>query len=340
MHHERLGSSISYDGAAPLVLPLPGAEPLGAATAHAAAAEFGACEYRAFERGEHKIRPLTSVRGRPVAIVACAHGDLGGTSANDRLVQTWFLTSAVRDAGAQSVTVVAPYLPYARKDRRSKAQDPLGCRYVAQHFEATGADRILVVEPHNVAAFENAFRIEALALPFAPLVADACAVTPRNVPLVVVSPDVGGTKRAQQLRDLLAKRLAREVGLAFVEKQRSRGVMRGGRLVGEIGGADCVVVDDLVASGSTLAHAATVVRDAGARRWSVAVAHALLLPDSVETLGAAGFERVLVSDSVPLAPEVAAGLPIFVQPLGGYLGAVLRRVWRGGALDELTGIGD
>jgi ribose-phosphate pyrophosphokinase len=339
MHDVGFGSSAPA-GSGPLVLPLPGAEALGAAIARAAAAEFGACEYRAFERGEHKIRPLASVRGRPVAIVACAHGDLAGTSANDRLVRTWFLASTVRDAGAQSVTVVAPYLPYARKDRRTKAQDPLGCRYVAQHFEASGADRILVVEPHDVAAFENAFRIEALALPFAPLLVGALAATPRDVPLVVVSPDVGGTKRAQQLRDLLAKRLAREVGLAFVEKQRSRGVLRGGRLVGEVGGADCVVVDDLVASGSTLAHAATAIRDAGARSWSVAVAHALFLPNSVDTLRAAGVERVLVSDSVPVDPEVAAGLPLVVQPLGGYLGAVLQRVWFGGALGELTGIGD
>lgn len=339
MHDERLASSVR-PGSGPLVLPLPGTEALGAATARAAAVELGACEYRAFERGEHKIRPLTSVRGRHVAIVACVHGDLAGTSANDRLVRTWFLVSAVRDAGAQSVTVVVPYLPYARKDRRTKAQDPLGCRYVAQHFEATGADRILVVEPHDVAAFENAFRVEALALPFAPLLADALTATPREAPLVVVSPDVGGTKRAQQLRDLLAKRSGSEVGLAFVEKQRSRGVLRGGRLVGEVGAADCVIVDDLVASGSTLAHAATVVRDAGARYWSVAVAHALFLPEGVDTLRAAGFERVLVSDSVPVEAEVAAGLPIVVQPLGDYLGAVLRRVWWGGALDELTGIGD
>jgi ribose-phosphate pyrophosphokinase len=339
MDDERLASSTRHD-AAPLVLPLPGAETLGAATARAAGVELGACEYRAFERGEHKIRPLTNVRGRHVAIVACANGDLAGTSANDRLVRTWFLASAVRDAGAQSVTLVVPYLPYARKDRRTKAQDPLGCRYVAQHFEAAGADRILVVEPHDVAAFENAFRIEALALPFAPLLADALTATPREASLVVVSPDVGGTKRAQQLRDLLAKRSGSEVGLAFVEKQRSRGVLRGGRLVGEVGGADCVIVDDLVASGSTLAHAATAVRDAGARRWSVAVAHALFLPGSVAPLVAAGFQRVIVSDSVPVEPEVAAGLPLVVLPLGGYLGAVLRRTWYGGALDELTGIGD
>lgn len=325
----------------PLVYALRGAEDLGAAIAHAAHAELGGVEEREFERGEHKARPLTPPRARDVAIVHRVHGEPVGASANDRLVRLWFFAAAVRDAGARSVTLVTPYLPYSRKDRRTKHDDPVNSRYVAQHCEATGADRVVAIEPHDVAAFENAFRIEALALPFAPLLARwLVARVDRDVPLVLVSPDVGGTKRVQQLRDLLAERHARPTGLAFVEKRRSRDVVSGGLLVGDVRDADCVVVDDLASSGGTLLRAAQALRAAGARSCTVAVAHALLLPSGIDALVAGAVDRVLATDSVPVAPEVAARIGLEVLPLAPLLGAVLDRAWRGGPLADLTGIGD
>ncbi|MCZ8131446.1 MAG: ribose-phosphate diphosphokinase [Steroidobacteraceae bacterium] len=329
--------------AVPLLFAVGPAEALAAAVAAAAGAELGRHELREFERGEHKLRPLTNVRARDVAIVHAVHGDLDGASVNDRLLQAWFFAAAVRDAGARSLTLAVPYLPYARKDRRTKSQDPLGARYVAQHFEATGADRILVVEPHALAAFENAFRIEALALPFAPLVAAAVAAEhadDADARIVVVSPDVGGTKRAQQLRELLAARLHGEVGFAFVDKERSRGRVRGGELVGEAAGAHCLLVDDLVASGGTIAHAAAAVLAAGARRWSLAIAHALFLPGAIEMLVTSECHRVYLTDSVPLESDVGRALPTRTLALAPYLGGALRAIWSGGSLAELTGIGE
>lgn len=333
----------TYDaagGLSPLVLALAGSEALGRAVAGAAGVEFSAPEERDFERGEHKTRPLVPVRGRDVAVVHAVHGDLAGTSVNDRLVRLWFFTAALRDAGARSVTVLVPYLPYSRKDRRTKADDPVNSRYVAQHFEASGADRVVTVEPHNVAAFENAFRIEALALPLAPAVADWVAANRPATSVVVVSPDVGGTKRAQQLRERLARRLGSEVGLAFVEKRRSGGTLSGGLLVGEVRDAHCLIVDDLISSGTTLALAANACRAGGARNLWVTAAHALFLPAAAAMLGDAGLARVLVTDSVPVAPNISARLPLEILGLGPYLGAVLKRVWCGGSLSELTGIGD
>jgi ribose-phosphate pyrophosphokinase len=326
------------DPAAPVLFALGGSERLGAAVAGAAGVAFGVAEEREFERGEHKARPLTGVRGRDVAILHGVHGDVAGPSVNDRLVRLWFFAACVRDAGARSVTAIVPYLPYSRKDRRTKARDPVGSRYVAQHFEAAGIDRIVAVEPHNVAAFENAFRIEAVALPLAPPLAAWLAVNRPDAPLVVVSPDVGGTKRAQQLRELLERRFGVAAGIAFVEKRRSAGVLSGELLVGEVGAAHCLIVDDLVSSGATLARAAQACRGGGARAVSVAVAHALLLPAATDVLGAAGFERVLVTDSVPLPPGLSGRLPLKVLGLAPYLGAALRRIWDGGSLSELAGL--
>jgi ribose-phosphate pyrophosphokinase len=323
---------------APVLFALGGSERLGVAVARVAGVALGAAEEREFERGEHKARPLTAVRGRDVAILHGVHGDVAGPSVNDRLVRLWFFAACVRDAGARSVTALVPYLPYSRKDRRTKARDPVGSRYVAEHFEAAGFDRIIALEPHNVAAFENAFRIEAVALPLAPPVAEWLAARRAEAPLVVVSPDVGGTKRAQQLRELLERRHGVAAGLAFVEKRRSAGVLSGELLVGAVRAAHCLIVDDLVSSGATLARAAEACRAGGARAVSVAVAHGLFLPAATAVLSAAGFERILLTDSVPLPAEPPGPLPLEVLGLAPYLGAALQRIWGGGSLSELAGL--
>jgi len=326
------------DPESPVLFALGGSERLGAAVAETAGVTLAALEERDFERGEHKARPMAAVRGRDVAILHAVHGDVAGPSVNDRLLRLWFFAAAVRDAGARSVTAVVPYLPYSRKDRRTKARDPVGSRYVAQHFEAAGLDRIVVVEPHNVAAFENAFRIEAVALPLAVPVAEWLAARHASTALTIVSPDVGGTKRAQQLRELLQRRHRIEAGLAFVEKRRSAGVLSGELLVGEVGGSRCLIVDDLVSSGATLSRAAHACRAGGARTVSVAVAHALFLPAATELLQGAGFEHILVTDSVPLPAGLANELPLEVLGLAPYLGEALRRIWDGGSLSELAGL--
>lgn len=322
----------------PLLVTLAGSEGLGRAVAETAGAEFALAEEREFERGEHKARCTVSVRGRDVAVLHRVHGDVEGTSVNDRLVRLWFLTASIRDAGARSVTVCAPYLPYARKDRRTRSRDPLGSRYVAQHFETAGADRILVVEPHDLGAFENAFRIEAIALPLAPLLLGWLANQPPCEPLAIVSPDVGGTKRAQRLRELMARRLGLDLGFAFVEKHRSGGVLSGELLVGKVDGATCLLLDDLISSGTTLARAAAACRKGGARAVWVAAAHPLFLPEAAGVLSGAAADRILVTDSVPVAARMAEALPLETLSLAPYIGAALDRVWRGGSISELAGL--
>jgi len=100
-------------------------------------------EERSFEDGEHKARPLTSVRGRDVYVVQSLHGG-PDDSPNDKLCRLLFFAGAVHDAGARRVTAVIPYLAYARKDRRTKSRDPVTTRYVAQLIEAVGRDKKVV----------------------------------------------------------------------------------------------------------------------------------------------------------------------------------------------------
>ena len=264
----------------------------------------GRHEERQFEDGEHKIRPLEEVRGRDVYVVQSIHGS-GSLSVNDRLIRTLFFLGALRDAGAARLTAVIPYLCYARKDMRTKARDPLSQRYVAGLFESVGVDRMVVMDVHNRAAYQNAFRVPAEHLTAAHEFAGVLEPQVGRQELVVVSPDVGGVKRAERFRQILEERLGREVGSAFVEKYRSEGVIRGGTLVGEVKGRVAIIVDDLISSGGTLVRAAEACLDSGAEKAFAVATHGVFSEGAGEVLGDSALERVVVMDTI--APDHVDG---------------------------------
>ena len=246
-------------------------------------------EERPFEDGEHKSRPLVDVRGQDAYVIHSLYGD-GQQSANDKLCRLLFFIGALKDAGAARVTAVTPYLCYARKDRRSKPYDPITTRYVAAVFEASGADQVAVIEVHNVAAFENAFRCPTQHLDTAELFAAHFASMARKGDIVVVSPDAGGVKRADLFRQALERATGREIGSAFVEKYRSAGVVSGNMLVGQVEGKVVVIMDDLISTGTTLLRAAKACRAGGAGQIFAAAAHGLFMGGATELLADPAFE--------------------------------------------------
>jgi len=140
----------------PLLFALQGSEDYATAVAQRLGCPLALHEERDYEDGEHKCRPLESVNGREVVVFHSLYGD-GRQSANDKLCRLLFFCGALKDAGARQVQVVTPYLCYGRKDRRSQPQDPTITRYVATLIEACGIDRLMALEVHNPAAFNNAF---------------------------------------------------------------------------------------------------------------------------------------------------------------------------------------
>ncbi|MBI3915653.1 MAG: ribose-phosphate pyrophosphokinase, partial [Betaproteobacteria bacterium] len=219
-------------------------------------------EERPFEDGEHKARSLENVRGRDAFVIESLYGE-PGTSANDKLCRLLFFIGALKDASAARVTAIVPYLCYARKDRRSKARDPVTTRYVARLFEAVETDRVVTLDVHNLAAFENAFRCRIDHLEAQGLFVDYFAPKVGSEEVVVVSPDVGGVKRAEQFRQLLSRRLGREPGSAFLEKYRSSGVVSGEAVVGNVEGRVAIIIDDLISTGGTILRAARACRAKG-----------------------------------------------------------------------------
>jgi ribose-phosphate pyrophosphokinase len=245
----------------------------GKEVAQALGCTLAAHEERAFEDGEHKVRPLDTVDGADVYVVQSLHTGPSET-ANDKLCRLLFFIGALKDAGAARVTAVVPYLCYARKDRRTKPSDPVTTRYIAGMFEAVGTDCIVTLDVHNPVAFENAFRCRTVSLTAAPLFVDYLRAL-KDESLSVVSPDPGGAKRAELLREALEAALGRPVGKAFADKHRSAGIVSGDLFVGDVAGTTALIVDDLISTGGTLLCAARAARQAGARRVIALVTHGL-----------------------------------------------------------------
>jgi ribose-phosphate pyrophosphokinase len=277
---------------------LNGTNELGRDVSNLLGHHLSAHEEREFEDGEHKARPLDPVGGADVYVIHSLHGGLQ-QSANDKLCRLLFFIGALKDAGAKRVTAVAPYLCYSRKDRRTKANDPVTTRYVAALFEAVGCEAVVTLEVHNEAAFENAFRCRAVALTAAPLLIAQIKASVGDEPLCVISPDLGGGKRADLLREALEKVMGRPIGKAFAEKHRSAGVLSGDMFVGEVAGATCIIVDDLISTGGTLVRAARAARAHGAQRVLACVAHGLFMPGAETALADPAIDRIIATDVVP-----------------------------------------
>jgi ribose-phosphate pyrophosphokinase len=255
-------------------------------------------EERGFEDGEHKARPLQDVRGHDVFVLHSLHGD-ASESGNDKLCRLLFFCGALKDAGAECVTAVTPYLCYARKDRRTKPNDPIITRYVATMFEAVRIDRVITLEVHNVAAFENAFRCPTWHIESAPLLAAHFAPLLRGEQVVAVSPDAGGAKRAEQFRQALEHLTRKDVGSAYMEKYRSSGVVSGELLAGDVRGKVAVIIDDLVSTGGTLVRAAKACRAAGATKVFAAAAHGLFVGGATELFATPALDGVTITNTVP-----------------------------------------
>lgn len=293
-------------------------------------------EEREFEDGEHKARPLVSVRGQDVYVIQSLYGD-PEQSVHDRLCRLLFFLGAVVQGGAARVTAVLPYLAYARKDRQTKPRDPVTTRYLAQLIEAMGTDAVMTLDVHNLVAFQNAFRCQSHHLDTRRLFAAHIAERVDDAPVVVASPDPGGVKRAQLFRETLEGTLRRPVGFAFMDKRRSAGRVGGDLLMGEVAGTQVLMVDDLISTGHTLLRAAEACLHKGAASVRGLAAHGLFTGDAASVVADRRIAGLTVTDTVPPFRLSAAlvreridrvsAAPLFAE--------AIRRCHRNGSLVEL-----
>jgi ribose-phosphate pyrophosphokinase len=270
----------------------------GAAVAAHLDIPLAAHEEREFEDGEHKIRPLVSVRGKDVFVIQSLYSD-SQQSVNDKLCRFLFFLGALKDASAERITAVVPYLCYARKDKKSKARDPVTTRYVATLFEAVGVNRLLTLDVHNLAALQNGWRIGTDHLEAKMLFVTHFTGIDIAKEVVVVSPDAGGIKRAGEFRQALSRTVPVPIHSGFVEKHRSEGVVTGEAFAGEVAGRTVIIVDDLISSGTTIARAAEACQQRGAAAVYAAASHGLFTGKARDVFSNAPLRRVVVTNTVP-----------------------------------------
>ncbi|BBA35362.1 ribose-phosphate pyrophosphokinase [Methylocaldum marinum] len=310
---------------------------LGDDIARAMGSVLAEVEETGFEDGEHKAYPAESVRGCDVFVVQSLY-DEPGKSVNDKLCRLWFFIGALKDASAACVTAVVPYLAYARADRKTRPREPVTLRYVAQLFEAAGTDRVITLDVHDLAGFQNAFRCRTDHLEAGPLLVDHFAGRLQGE-VVVVSPDVGGLKRAERFRRKLARRLGTGVGSALMEKYRSDEAVSGAAVVGNVCGKTVLIVDDLISTGGTVARAAHACREQGAIAVHAAVTHGLFVGEAAKVVADPALDSLAITDSVPpfrLSRETIQD-KLTLIPIAPLFAEAIRQIRSNGSVSRLMG---
>lgn len=325
-----------------LVFALNGSEALGASVAESLGATLAPHEERDFGGGEHKSRPLLSVRGDSVYVIHSLDST-AAMSVNDKLCRLLFFLAACRENGAREVTAVVPYLPYSRKDRQTKARDPVTTRYVAALFEAMGTDRVITMDVHNVSAFQNAFRCQTIHLSARSLFWRALKAAAGPLPVTLFSPDGGGVKRAQLMKEIFEAETGKDAGFGFMEKRRSRGQISGTLFAGDVDGQAVFLFDDMIETGGTMLRAAEACRERGASAVHAVATHGLLGKGSEKLLRSPLIDSVILTNSVSSAGETARRYPdlkITVLPVGPLIGQTLRNLKTGQPVSYLLGMED
>ena len=315
---------------------LDSAHDFGAQVANALGMSLSPHEEREFEDGEHKARPLENVRGKDLYVIQPLYGD-ARHSVDDKLLRLLLFIGTLVDASAARVTAVLPYRCYARKEQKTQPRDPVTTRYIARLFEAVGTHRVVALDVHNLAAFQNAYSCRTEHLEANPLFVRHFASRLAGQEVVVVSPDAGGVKRAERFRQGLAAALGREPSFAFLEKHRAGGVLRGGAIVGEVEGKSAVIIDDLISTGSTMLRAAMVCRERGAVAVHAAATHGVFSAEAETVLADPALAQVVVTNSIPPF-RLSAGLvhaKLVVLDVAPLLARAIEAIHGGGSVTAL-----
>ena len=245
-----------------------------------------------FPDGESFVQIEESIRGTDVFVVqpTCP-------PTNHNLMELLVMVDAIRRASASRITAVMPFYGYARQDRKDKPRVPITSKLVANLLTAAGVDRVLTMDLH-AAQIQGFFEIPVDHLYSVPVLIKHLKNTyvkdMKN--LVVVSPDIGGVKNAKSYANILGTELA------IVAKQRiSATEVNAHAVIGDVQGKDVLMVDDMTESGGTLCAAAEVLKQHGAARIFAAVSHGVLNEKARTRLASSPIERLLTSDSVPMA---------------------------------------
>jgi ribose-phosphate pyrophosphokinase len=296
---------------------------LAAGVARELATPLGKCHVERFPDGELSVRLEETVRGRDVFVVQPTSPPV-----NEHLFELLAFADACRRDSAARIAALMPYFGYARSDRRNRRREPITASMVAALLQCAGIERVLTIDLHTPQV-EGFFHIPVDSLSAVPALCDAVRDRVPLDDMVVVSPDAGRVGMATDYADRLGR------PLVVLHKRRLSGTeTEVTDRVGDVRGCTCLIVDDIIATGSTLVASATALRDAGARpELFVAATHGLLLGNATDDLLRAGVRQLFVTDSVP--PSRPLNPAVHIISIAPLLASAIRRELGGNSFQEL-----
>ncbi|WP_374010021.1 ribose-phosphate diphosphokinase [Leifsonia sp. LS-T14] len=319
-------SGITTTGQKRLVLISGRAHPqLAQEIAESLGSELIPTDARTFANGEIYARFDESVRGSDAFVIQSHTSPI-----NEWLMEQLIMVDALKRASAKRITVVAPFYPYARQDKKGRGREPISARLVADLFKAAGADRIMSVDLH-AAQIQGFFDGPVDHLFAMPVLLEHMKRELDPSTLTVVSPDMGRVRVADIWSDKLG------APLAIIHKRRDPLVpnqVSVHEIVGDVNGRVCLLVDDLIDTGRTIVKAAEALKEAGATGVVVAATHAVFSDPAVELLQSDAIDSVVVTDTLPL-PEHKRWEGLTVLPIAPLLASAIREVFTDGSVTSM-----
>ena len=259
-----------------------------------------------FSDGEIQVQINENVRGADVFIIqsTCA-------PTNDNLMELIVMVDALRRASAGRITAVVPYFGYARQDRRVRsARVPITAKVVADLLSTVGIDRLLTCDLH-AEQIQGFFDVPVDNVFGSPVLLDDILKKTDLVNPIVVSPDIGGVVRARAVAKLL-----NDTEMAIIDKRRPRAnVSQVMHIIGDVADRDCILVDDMIDTGGTLC-----------KRVFAYATHAVFSGAAAQHLASDAIDEIVVTDTVPLSPEMKALGKVRVLTLSTMLAEAIRRI--------------
>ncbi|MCP5455053.1 MAG: ribose-phosphate pyrophosphokinase [Thermotogae bacterium] len=268
---------------------------------------LGDCEVQRFADGEINVKINETVRGYDVYIIQSTSDPV-----NDNLMELLIMIDALKRASAGSISVIIPYYGYARQDRKARGRDPISAKLVANILTTAGADRVATIDLHAT-QIQGFFDIPVDNLWSFPVFANYFTETEKINPdeIVVVSPDVGGVKRARKFAEKIS------TPLAILDKRRPKdNIAEIVNVIGDVKDKKCILFDDIIDTGGSLVGAADALIQNGAKSVTACATHGILSKEAKERLQNSQIEKVIVTDTIyhkelPDKFEVLSVAPLF-----------------------------
>ncbi len=276
-----------------------------------------------FANGEIFVRYRESVRGSDAFVVQSMSAPL-----NKWFVESLIMVDALKRGSAKRITVVLPFYPYARQDKKHRGREPISARMVADLYKTAGANRILTVDLHT-AQIQGFFDGPVDHLFAMDILAGYVEKHYAGRPMAVVAPDSGRVRVAERWTDRLGG-----CPLAFIHKTRDPlkpNQVVANRVVGDVEGRVCLIVDDMIDTGGTICKASDILFDSGAADVVVAATHAVLSDPATERLKNSRISEIVVTNTLPLPPEKQLD-KITVLSIAPLIARAIREVFDDGSV--------